>query len=65
MVEEASVATGVLDMQTQAVARALEVFKLPPQGGAKGKPGASLVLKKSQATEPASQAEDRRAARRA
>ena len=44
MVEEASVATAVLDVQTQAVAKALEVFKLPPQGGAKGKPGANLVL---------------------
>ncbi|MYM67089.1 PAS domain S-box protein [Pseudoduganella sp. FT55W] len=41
MVEEASSATGVLDLQTQAVAKALEVFKLPPQGGKKGK--ASLV----------------------
>jgi aerotaxis receptor len=37
MVEEASAATGVLDLQAQAVARALEVFKLPPQGGAPGK----------------------------
>ena len=37
MVDEASAATGVLDLQAQAVARALEVFKLPPQGGAKGK----------------------------
>jgi aerotaxis receptor len=37
MVEEASAATGVLDLQAQAVARALEVFKLPPQGGAAGK----------------------------
>ena len=34
MVEEASTATGVLDLQAQAVARALEVFKLPPQTGA-------------------------------
>ncbi|RZT10231.1 methyl-accepting chemotaxis sensory transducer with Pas/Pac sensor [Duganella sp. CF402] len=65
MVEEAAVATGVLDMQTQAVAKALEVFKLPPQGGAKGKPGASLVLKKSQAIEPAGHSEERQAARRA
>ncbi|KQW89079.1 hypothetical protein ASC94_21685 [Massilia sp. Root418] len=31
MVEEASAATAVLDTQTQAVAKALEVFKLPPQ----------------------------------
>ena len=31
MVEEASSATGVLDLQAQAVAKALEVFKLPPQ----------------------------------
>jgi aerotaxis receptor len=38
MVEEASAATGVLDVQAQAVAKALEVFKLPPQAGAKGKP---------------------------
>ncbi|WP_342118995.1 methyl-accepting chemotaxis protein [Pseudoduganella sp. OTU4001] len=37
MVEEASTATGVLDLQAQAVAKALEVFKLPPQGGAKDK----------------------------
>jgi len=65
MVEEASVATGVLDMQTQAVAKALEVFKLPPQGGARGKPGASLVLKKSLATEPGGYHEGRPAARRA
>jgi aerotaxis receptor len=36
MVEEASHATGVLDLQAQAVAKALEVFKLPPQAGAKG-----------------------------
>ena len=34
MVEEASAATGVLDLQAQAVAKALEVFKLPPQSGA-------------------------------
>jgi aerotaxis receptor len=31
MVDEASAATGVLDVQAQAVAKALEVFKLPPQ----------------------------------
>jgi len=37
MVEEASAATGVLDLQAQAVAKALEVFKLPPQSGAQGK----------------------------
>jgi aerotaxis receptor len=43
MVEEASAATGVLDLQAQAVAKALEVFKLPPQSGAKNKPSASLV----------------------
>ncbi|XLZ69251.1 methyl-accepting chemotaxis protein [Massilia sp. SR12] len=42
MVEEASTATGVLDLQAQAVAKALEVFKLPPQAGAKGKSGAGL-----------------------
>jgi aerotaxis receptor len=41
MVEEASAATGVLDMQAQAVAKALEVFKLPPQSGAAK---ASLVI---------------------
>jgi aerotaxis receptor len=35
MVEEASSATGVLDLQAQAVAKALEVFKLPPQSGSK------------------------------
>ncbi|WP_035374183.1 methyl-accepting chemotaxis protein [Pseudoduganella violaceinigra] len=34
MVEEASTATGVLDVQAQAVAKALEVFKLPPQAKA-------------------------------
>ena len=34
MVEEASAATAVLDTQAQAVAKALEVFKLPPQAGA-------------------------------
>ena len=42
MVEEASAATGVLDLQAQAVAKALEVFKLPPQAkpaaGAKSAP---------------------------
>jgi aerotaxis receptor len=43
MVEEASAATGVLDKQAQAVAKALEVFKLPPQAGAKGKGVVSLV----------------------
>jgi len=37
MVEEASAATGVLDLQAQAVAKALEVFKLPPQAGADAK----------------------------
>jgi len=37
MVEEASAATGVLDLQAQAVAKALEVFKLPPQAGSKTK----------------------------
>ena len=42
MVEEASAATGVLDVQAQAVARALEVFKLPPQAGTKGKPAGGL-----------------------
>ncbi len=43
MVEEASAATGVLDLQAQAVAKALEVFKLPPQGkpAATGRPAAS------------------------
>jgi aerotaxis receptor len=35
MVEEASTATGVLDLQAQAVAKALEVFKLPAQSGGK------------------------------
>ncbi|MYN00628.1 PAS domain S-box protein [Pseudoduganella sp. DS3] len=42
MVEEASSATGVLDLQAQAVAKALEVFKLPAQAGTKGKAGAGL-----------------------
>ena len=37
MVEEASAATAVLDTQAQAVAKALEVFKLPPQAGANSK----------------------------
>jgi len=37
MVEEASTATGVLDLQAQAVAKALEVFKLPPQSNGKPK----------------------------
>ena len=53
MVEEASAATGVLDMQAQAVAKALEVFKLPPQGGTSGKASASLVLMKTSSVEPA------------
>ena len=44
MVEEASVATGVLDVQAQAVAKALEVFKLPPQAGAQGKQPAGVSL---------------------
>ncbi|MFA9215684.1 MAG: methyl-accepting chemotaxis protein [Sphingomonadaceae bacterium] len=44
MVEEASTATGVLDMQAQAVAKALEVFKLPAQQGAKAARSASLAL---------------------
>ena len=44
MVEEASAATGVLDVQAQAVAKALEVFKLPPQAGAQGKAAASLTV---------------------
>jgi aerotaxis receptor len=43
MVEEASAATGVLDLQAQAMAKALAVFKLPPQAGAQGKPRANLV----------------------
>jgi aerotaxis receptor len=43
MVDEASAATGVLDVQAQAVAKALEVFKLVPQSGGKDKPGISLV----------------------
>jgi aerotaxis receptor len=43
MVDDASAATGVLDVQAQAVAKALEVFKLVPQAGAKDKPGMSLV----------------------
>jgi aerotaxis receptor len=43
MVEEASAATGVLDVQAQAMAKALAVFKLPPQAGAQGKAYASLV----------------------
>ncbi|WP_373987195.1 methyl-accepting chemotaxis protein [Duganella sp. BuS-21] len=52
MVEEASAATAVLDLQTQAVARALEVFKLPPQGGKSGKTGkASLVPSTSRAVQ--------------
>ena len=40
MVEEASAATGVLDLQAQAVSKALEVFKLPPQG----KPGGNVTV---------------------
>jgi aerotaxis receptor len=35
MVEQASTATGVLDTQAQAVAKALEVFKLPAQSNVK------------------------------
>jgi aerotaxis receptor len=42
MVEEASAATGVLDVQAQAVAKALEVFKLPPQGGSGNKASSGL-----------------------
>jgi aerotaxis receptor len=43
MVDEASAATAVLDLQAQAVARALEVFKLPPQKGAQRQQPASVV----------------------
>ena len=63
MVEEASTATGVLDMQTQAVAKALEVFKLPPQGGAR-KGSTSLVPSQSRNV-PAAYAEPQPRARRA
>ena len=49
MVEEASAATGVLDVQAQAVAKALEVFKLPPQG----KASASLALVAARRDRPA------------
>ncbi|KQV91423.1 hypothetical protein ASD15_00910 [Massilia sp. Root351] len=43
MVEQASAATAVLDTQAQAVAKALEVFKLPPQADArKTSPGAAV-----------------------
>ena len=51
MVEEASAATGVLDVQAQAVAKALEVFKLPPQGKP-GKASANLALIASQRARP-------------
>ncbi|MES2164616.1 MAG: methyl-accepting chemotaxis protein [Pseudomonadota bacterium] len=51
MVEEASAATGVLDVQAQAVAKALEVFKLPPQGKP-DKASASLALIASQRARP-------------
>jgi len=47
MVEEASAATGVLDVQTQAMAKALAVFKLPPQArthGVKGAPRPAKLL---------------------
>ncbi|WP_343733227.1 methyl-accepting chemotaxis protein [Duganella sp.] len=63
MVEEASTATGVLDLQTQAVAKALEVFKLPPQGGAR-KASASLVPSQTRSV-PAAYAEPQPQARRA
>jgi len=43
MVEEASAATGVLDLQAQAVAKALEVFKLPPQSGARDKASSGVA----------------------
>ncbi len=64
MVEEASAATGVLDVQAQAVAKALEVFKLPPQG-AKGKAPASLALIASASTSPRSARDQTPQARRA
>ena len=51
MVEEASAATGVLDLQAQAMAKALAVFKLPPQAGAQDKSRASLVPVAQQAKE--------------
>jgi len=43
MVEEASAATAVLDLQAEAVSKALEVFKLPPQAGAKGKANVAVI----------------------
>ena len=52
MVEEASAATGMLDLQAQAVAKALEVFKLPQQAGTKGK-SAALALVTPGRTQPA------------
>ncbi|WP_332854088.1 methyl-accepting chemotaxis protein [Duganella sp. S19_KUP01_CR8] len=51
MVEEASAATGVLDLQAQAVAKALEVFKLPPQGKP-GKASGNLALIASHPARP-------------
>jgi len=62
MVEEASAATGVLDMQTKAVAKALEVFKLPPQGVRKTT--ASLVPSTTHSA-PVTYAEPQAQARRA
>jgi aerotaxis receptor len=55
MVEEASEATAVLDMQAQAVAKALEVFKLPPQGGKQqhGKAQTGVALVAQQGAQPA------------
>jgi aerotaxis receptor len=57
MVEEASAATGVLDVQAQAMAKALAVFKLPPQAGAQGKAHASLVPTKPGKAIPLARAE--------
>jgi hypothetical protein len=43
MVEKASAATAVLDLQAEVMSRALEVLKLSPQQGAKDKDNVALM----------------------
>jgi aerotaxis receptor len=50
MVDEAAVSTGVLEMQAQSVARALEVFKLVAQGPGLARAGAGQARKPPQVT---------------
>ena len=53
MVEQASTATGVLDTQAQAVAKALEVFKLPAQSDPKAQAPGRLNMVQAGRASPA------------